>query len=532
MPRLLPIFALLIAAAILRFHDLPTRVMHTDEAVHAVTLGRLLAGEAFAYDPKDYHGPSLHYSTLPVAWARGQTRFEDLDESTLRGVTAGYGVLLVAMSFLFRRELTTAGATFAAILVASSPMMVFFSRYYIMELPFAVFLTLLGFACWRFTTESLPRRRRVWWILAGVAAGLLHATKETFVLHVAAMVFAAAVAGGRSSLAAIPRFLRAHGVAIAAACLLGFAVSALLLSHGLQRPEAIWDGIRTYLLYLQRAEGTDAGHNQPWNYYFIMLFFLKPSSGFWYSEIGILILGLAGAARAWWPAKDDKKWFPRALAAYTIATMVIYSLIPYKTPWSFLATLHGLTLLSGYALAGCLPSAEKKKSSPRQFALAATACLAFAATLAHALLYDRKMIAESPADPEQPLVYGHTSQPFLDFIREIHRLEAVEGRTLTLSVAEDSNGWPIPWYRRYALNDSHFGRALPDLANPPDILAVSTDLFPDAAQSLLASHLCKNFELRPEVALHVFFRRSLSGLQDPPTLELRPNPSPQPQPQP
>lgn len=521
MPRLLPFIALLIAAAALRFHDLPGRVMHTDEAIHGVTVGRLLAGEAFLYDPKDYHGPTLHYSTLPVAWARGQHRFQELDENTLRGVTAGYGVLLVVMTLLFRKELGEAGAAFAAVLVAVSPMMVFFSRYYIMELPFAVFLTLLGFACWRFAIETEPRRRRVWWILAGVAAGLLHATKETFVLHVAAMVFAAAVAGGRSGLAAIPGFLQRHWKAILASCLLGFVLSAALLSHGFRRPEAVWDGIRTYLLYLNRAEGTDAGHDQPWHYYFAVLFFLKPTSGFWYSEIGVLILGLAGAIRAWWPGHGPSKAFPRALAAYTIATMVIYSVIPYKTPWSFLATLHGLMLLGGYALAGCLPDRKLGKPPLARLVLMAAACLAFAATIAHALLYDRKMIAEAPAAPEQPMVYGHTCQEILDLAREINRLETLERRPLTLTVTEAENGWPIPWYRRHVLGSNRYGDTLPDLSSPADIVAVSTDFFPDAAQALFSTHLCKNYELRPGVALHVFFRRSLLGLQEPTVPVLR-----------
>lgn len=524
MPRLLPLFALLIAAAALRFHDLPDRVMHTDEAIHAVTVGRLLAGETFKYNPKDYHGPTLHYSTLPVAWARGQSRFQDLDETTLRGVTAGYGILLVLMTFLFRRELGEAGAAFAAVLVAVSPMMVFFSRYYIMELPFAVFLALLGFACWRFTTDSDPRRRRIWWILAGVAAGLLHATKETFVLHVAAMILAAALAGGRASLKASPAFLRQHSRAILASCALGFLVSAALLSHGFREPGAIWDGIRTYMLYLNRAEGTDAGHDQPWNYYFAVLFFLKPTGGFWYSEAGILMLGLAGAVRAWWPRAHTSKerLFPRALAIYTLATMVIYSIIPYKTPWSFLATVHGLLLLSGYALAGCLPDRRAGRPATASLVLAVTACLAFAATLAHALLYDRKMIADAPADPEQPMVYGHTSQEILKLTREIARLESLEGRALTLAVAEEQNGWPLPWYRRKALGSNRYGSTFPDSEEPADIVAVSTELFPDAAQAFFSSHLCKNYEIRPGVALHVFFRRGLAGLQEPSTPEIRP----------
>jgi hypothetical protein len=113
------------------------------------------------------------------------------------------------------------------------------------------------------------------------------------------------------------------------------------------------------------------------------------------------------------------------------------------------------------------------------------------------------------------MVYGHTSQGILELVREIKRLESLEGRTLSLAVGEPENGWPLPWYRRQALGSNRYGSGLPDLSAPPDIVAVSTDHFPDAAQALFSTHLCKNYELRPGVSLHVFFRRSLAGLQEP-----------------
>ena len=55
-------------AAWLRLADLGNRPMHCDEAVHAVEFGQLLEDHEYVYDPFEYHGPSLNYFTLPVAW--------------------------------------------------------------------------------------------------------------------------------------------------------------------------------------------------------------------------------------------------------------------------------------------------------------------------------------------------------------------------------------------------------------------------------------------------------------------------------
>lgn len=523
MPRIFPVFALLIAAIVLRYHDPSGRVMHTDEAVHAVTTGRLLAGEPFVYVPSDFHGPTLHYSTIPVALARGQTNFQKLDEATLRGVAAGYGVLLVLLAFAFRKDLGAPATWFAAWLITISPMMVFFSRYYIMELPFAVFLCLLGLCCWRFTIDP-PSKRWPWAIGAGFALGLLHATKETFVIHVAAMAVAAVFAGGAGGPRKLAGFSRANWKYLATAAGIGFFVSAALLSHGFQRPVAILDGMRTYLLYLHRAEGSDAGHAQPWHYYFSALFSLRPTGGFWYSEIGLLLLAVAGMVRAFWfpPAEPRQKSFLRVLAIYTLTCIAAYSAIPYKTPWSFLAPTHGLILLAAAALAWFLPARPLRPLPKPALARVCAGAVLLAVVTTHALLYDREMILIAPAAPAQPMVYGHTSQGFLDLVKEIDRLESVEDRRLTVTVVEEENGWPMPWYRRQALGYNRYGHSMPDLSSPPDILVVSKEFLPDAAQALLASHQSRRFALRPGVEVSVFFRRTLAGLAAPAKPELRP----------
>ena len=119
------------------------------------------------------------------------------------------------------------------------------------------------------------------------------------------------------------------------------------------------------------------------------------------------------------------------------------------------------------------------------------------------------------------MIYGHTSNQILDLTRTIQRLETSEGRPLSLWVADTENGWPLPWYRRKAIGHNRYGKSLPPLDTPPDILAVSPDWFPDAAQALFATHQARTYELRPGVNLHVFFRRSLTGLREAPAPALQ-----------
>ncbi len=131
--------ALTLLAAALRLPTLAARPMHADEAIHADKFGTLLEGGGYAYDPTEYHGPTLYYLTLLPAWLRGESRYVAIDEVTLRSVPAVLGVALVAAHFGLRGALGTAAAAFAAFLAAISPAMVFYSRYYIHEIPLVLF---------------------------------------------------------------------------------------------------------------------------------------------------------------------------------------------------------------------------------------------------------------------------------------------------------------------------------------------------------------------------------------------------------
>jgi 4-amino-4-deoxy-L-arabinose transferase-like glycosyltransferase len=192
----LVVVALAVLAAALRFPALAARPMHADEAVHADKLGTLLEGGGYAYDPVEFHGPTLYYLTLVPLRLEGARRYVEVDEAALRAVPAAFGTLLVLAHLLARPTLGLGGALWAALFAAISPAMVYYSRYYIHEMLLVAwsFGALLAAAAWL----RRPSARSA--AAAGFCAGLMLATKETAVTSPIPTPVAA-VGPGRSSLA-------------------------------------------------------------------------------------------------------------------------------------------------------------------------------------------------------------------------------------------------------------------------------------------------------------------------------------------
>ena len=70
---------LAIAGALaLRVPKLATRPLHNDEAVNAVKVSELWQHGRYVYDPDEYHGPALHYATLPFLWLSGARNSDEL----------------------------------------------------------------------------------------------------------------------------------------------------------------------------------------------------------------------------------------------------------------------------------------------------------------------------------------------------------------------------------------------------------------------------------------------------------------------
>ena len=128
--------------------------MHNDEANQAIKFGALLESGEYAYDAYDHHGPTLYYLTLPVAWLRGQATLAATDEWTLRGVPVAFGAATILLLPLLPAGIGRAAGAAAAVLMAVSPAMVFYSRMYIQESMFACFALAFAIALGRAVTEG------------------------------------------------------------------------------------------------------------------------------------------------------------------------------------------------------------------------------------------------------------------------------------------------------------------------------------------------------------------------------------------
>jgi predicted membrane-bound mannosyltransferase len=238
--------------------------------------------------------------------------------------------------------------------------MVFYSRYYIQEMALVFFSFAALVFGWRIPSNgkgNLGGGRRA-------SFGAMYATKETCVIAWTALGIAAIATRAvnrrrrESRASARPAYRYAHFAAAAAAAL---AIAFLFLSGFLTYMRGPWDSLGSYAFYLNRAglvgaetasasTAIDAAHHHyhPWYFYLNMLLFSSYGPGPWWSEAFILILAVVGGVSAFADGRSAERdhSFVRFLVFYTLVMILIYSAIPYKTPWVMLGFLHGLILLA------------------------------------------------------------------------------------------------------------------------------------------------------------------------------------------
>ncbi|UCG57457.1 MAG: TIGR03663 family protein [Phycisphaerales bacterium] len=439
------ILAVTLVAVMLRAPRLRQRPMHTDEAVHAEKFRLLLEEGTYTYDPNEYHGPTLNYLTLIPAWLTSAQKLTEITEFTLRIVPVFFGLVLIVLLVPAARGLGLGAATCAALLAAVSPAMVFYSRYYIQE-------TLL--VCFTFgvivTGYRYAQGRNVLWILlTGVFLGLMHASKETCVVAVGSMALALLLAHRLGPALAVVKATRRSDLVI---CLAAAAlVSALFHSSFLSNPSGVVDSARTYLTYVDRAGSNDV-HIHPWYYYLKMLVCFKSGDGPFWSEGLIVLLAAVGfvvALRAKGSAGTSCA-LVRFVAFYTLMMTVIYSAIPYKTPWCVLGFLHGMILLAGVgavALIGWAP-----KGLPRLVTLGL-----LTAGLVHLIWQSYLCNYVYYADNRNPYVYAHTTEDVFHVVERVEEMAMAhpDGHRMHVQViCPKHDYWPLPWYLRHFEKDS------------------------------------------------------------------------------
>jgi len=494
----------LTAALALRGARLDVRPMHHDEANQALKFGELLERGHYRYDYHDHHGPTLYYLTLPSAWLGGRHSLAALDETTLRRVPVVFGVATILLLPFLSAGIGRTATAVAAVLMALSPVMVFYSRMFIQEALFACFTLAFVVAVGRVATGG----GRVWFIVAGVAAGLAAATKETAAIVLPAALIASVIAS-RSLRSQSPRGATAGtrqtmslvaGLAAAAAVAAAFYTSFFTEPAGLLEP---FRGATTYA-----ARGVDpAGHAHPWHYYVHLLTY-SSSGGLRWSEAAVIVLAIAGAATAWRghdPAAPDAAFWTRYLACDVAIAGAIFSLLPYKTPWNVLPVYAVAFPLAGRGFAALIDLAR-----PRAVRAILVGVLAIVSIQLGWQAW--RAAVTYAADPRNPYVYAQTVPDAVRMaarIRDLSALHADGSRMQVSVIAPPSEQWPLPWYLRALPNVGYWTAPGDQLAMQAPVIVSSLEHTPALDRALGDRYVSEFYGLRPDVLQALYVERGL-----------------------
>jgi uncharacterized protein (TIGR03663 family) len=434
---------IVVLALALRLTALGEKPLHHDEGVNGWLSLRLFWWNLFHYGPSDYHGPLLYYVDLISFWLLGPS------EPSLRLPSALAGGLLPLVLYPARRLLGSAGVLTAGLLLAVGPGLVYFSRTCIHEIHLVLFSALWAVGLLRFAGKP----RAGWMLLAAGAAAGCFVTKETAVITGASLAVGAVLGwcigrrrapgaesddpdlfGGRTRGEAI----RAWTIDSWPAWGLGALFFAVLITLFYSSFFTHWAGVPGFFeAYRHWFEYGTTGRNQ----------------GKYFAYFWTVVASTQGLAR--WAV------LPAALLALTLrhrlgvalsgwagSSFLIYSLIPYKTPWCALQIDLPVFLLIGWA-AGITWRAARSPASHRLVRVLAWTCmigwLAAAPGLLARSLEDNR---ERYDDFRRPYVYYQTYRQYSELLQDLlgtaDSMPQGDGRgPRVLNVGQE---FPLSWY--------------------------------------------------------------------------------------
>jgi uncharacterized protein (TIGR03663 family) len=501
----------LMLATALRVYALEVKPLHHDEGVNGFFLTNLLRQGVYHYDPANYHGPTLYYLTLPAVALFGLTTF------AIRLVPALFGIGTVWLVLALRRRIGAVGALVAAALVAVSPACVFYSRYFIHEMPFVFFTLGLVVAALRFYETGAVK----YLLFATASAAMLFATKETAFISAGTLGLAWLVAfawvgltrgltrDGRGArrerddeATGLAKFRESDlaPVAVAVSVALFVFIWVAFYSSFFTNPKGVfWDSFKAFDIW--KETGMSEFHSKP------IYTYVK-----WLLEEEGVILRLGGLGTIVALFERRKNRFAVFAAAWGFGLLAAYSLISYKTPWLVLSFVVPLAIVGGYGVqaVGAWVSGERRRRGAEKWGVAALV----AAIAVGGSLYQTIVLNFREYDNDQyPYVYSQTQRQVFGLLKELELLGARAGTKEPGIGMASPDYWPLPWYFR---DNSHAGfeGRISSYYDPKSTLAVigKDDQLPQLERVLGDAYVRvgDTYPLRPGVNLVLFERSDLA----------------------
>jgi len=460
-------------ALVARLAWLHVRPLHHDEGVNAWFLNDLLEGRPYRYNPEAFHGPFPYL----FGWLPG--KLLGVGTVALRLPVALTSALMIPLLLPLRRRLGNAGITGVAWLLALSPSLICYGRDLIHE----TYLVFFSLALVVAVSVWLETRRRRDLLLASAAAALLFTVKETAALTLAGMVLAVLVAWVAARTEKTWRDQIPDPRDLAWAAIVFVAVWIVFFTTVFTNPGGLADSVRAFLPWLQKgAQGS--GHEKPWPYFpKLLLEFEAP----------IVVCGLAGAALAVWRRKP----FGLFCAVWAASQLLLYSAIPYKTPWLMINIVLPAALTAGMLF---------RELAARPLPLRAAVATALAIGLGWCAWRAADVAVRRFDDATLDLVYSDTSRDIWNLLAFIRAAEARAQDDFTL-VTYLSSRWPLPWY----LRDLEHTAWKAEVQGDPTESILLADPSQDKVLSplLTRGYRRKQFFLRPGVPIEVWVRGDL-----------------------
>ena len=480
--------SVLAVAGLFLFSALSLKPPHFDEGINGFFVNQVWAKGFYDYNPNNYHGPLFFYllqiSEKVFGFGVGSFRF----------VTALFSLLAIWFVMRSSSVLGRYGSYAAAVAMALSPGVIFFGRSAIHEAVFVFFqiLWMVGFVMLREKSD----RQAVVLFLAGLFGCLV--LKETFVIL--GMAFAVAwawveispeVLKKTSAGRKVERPRRKKGEALPKYFLLKAGTAAVLvwlvLYTGFFRN---WKGASDFFEAVApwlKTGVSASGHDKP-SYYWLELI-LKYE---WPA-----LAGLAGAC----VGVFGRSWKMRFFSALSLVNLMIYSFIPYKTPWCIIDILWPLFFVAGL----WAEQLHGRFLEGKGFFYPLAAGIVAAILMRSALVGYRVNFVRY-TDPREPYVYVQTKN-------DIKVVEDIIGRKISTSpefhnmkiLMKLKDSWPLPWvFSRFP--DLRYGDYKTPGGGDADVIFGETNVNEDGLRGL---YVRRKIELRDSRApIYVYLKRS------------------------
>ena len=197
----------------------------------------------------------------------------------------------------------------------------FYSRYFIHESLFSAFSFLFVISYYKY----FKSKKIIWAVWTGIFAGLIFSTKETSIIVFAVFALSLLFTGS----------LKVLNLKSAFSIIISFlVVSVVFYSSFFTNHQGIIDSVLTFGNYFEKLR-INSDHIYPWYYYFTLVLF-NSVNGYLNSEIIIVFFALAGYLVLFLKLNKGNSEFFIPVAIFTLILVVVYCLIPYKTPWCLL----------------------------------------------------------------------------------------------------------------------------------------------------------------------------------------------------